>query len=94
MPKDHTDKSAYLEKYQKLLNDPTVNNQTIIFDNTIVGSIAKFTMQGDTEITYWLDRKFWGQGITTQALKISLAIETARPLLDKLHLTILAHRKY
>ena len=80
MPKDHTDKSAYLEKYQKLLNDPTVNNQTIIFDNTIVGSIAKFIMQGDTEITYWLDRKFWGQGITTQALKIFLAIETARPL--------------
>jgi hypothetical protein len=58
MPKDHTDKSAYLEKYQKLLNEPTVNNQTIIFDNTIVGSIAKFIMQGDTEITYWLDRKF------------------------------------
>ena len=83
MPKDHTDKSAYLEKYQKLLNDPTMNNQTIIFDNTPVGSIAKFIMQGDTEITYWLDRKFWGQGITTQARKIFLAIETARPLFGR-----------
>ena len=26
MPKDPTDKSAYLNKYTKLLNDPTVNN--------------------------------------------------------------------
>ena len=51
-------------------------------------------MQGDTEITYGLDRKFWAQGITTQALKIFLAIETARPFLDELHLTILSHRKY
>jgi len=57
MPKDPTDKSAYLDKYTKLLNDPTVNNQTIILDNIIVGSIAKFVMEGDTEITYWIDRK-------------------------------------
>ncbi len=63
MPKDPTDKAAYLSKYTKLLGDPIVNNQTIILDNIIIGSIAKFVMAGDTEITYWIDRKFWGQGI-------------------------------
>ncbi len=50
MPKDPTDKSTYLDKHTKLLNDPTVNNQTIILDNIIVGSIAKFVMEGDTEL--------------------------------------------
>jgi [ribosomal protein S5]-alanine N-acetyltransferase len=80
MPKDPTDKSAYIAKYTKLLNDPTVNNQTIIFDNTIVGSIAKFVMQGDTEITYWIDRKFCGQGIATAALNSFLKIELMRPM--------------
>ena len=80
MPKDPTDKSAYRDKHTKLLNDPTVNNQTIIFDNTIVGSIAKFVMEGDTEITYWLDRKFWGQGIATTALNDFLIIELTRPI--------------
>jgi [ribosomal protein S5]-alanine N-acetyltransferase len=40
-------------------------------------------MQGDTEITYWIDRKFWGQGIVTQALKIFLTIETVRPLFGR-----------
>lgn len=83
MPKDPTDKAAYLTKYTKLLSDPTVNNQTIILDNTIVGSIAKFVMGGDAEITYWLDRKFWGQGIATKALEQLLDIETARPIFGR-----------
>ena len=83
MPKDPTDKSAYIDKHTKLLNNPTVNNQTIILDNIIVGSIAKFIIEGDTEITYWIDRKFWGQGIATQALKKFLAIETTRPIFGR-----------
>lgn len=58
MPKDPTDKAAYIAKYTKLLSDPTVNNQSIIIDNAIVGSIAKFVMEGDIEITYWIDRKY------------------------------------
>jgi ribosomal-protein-alanine N-acetyltransferase len=45
MPKDPTDKTAYMGKYTKLLIDPTVNNQTILLDNIIVGSIAKFVMK-------------------------------------------------
>jgi len=83
MPIDPTDKTAYVNKYTKLLDDPTVNNQTIILDNTIVGSIAKFVMQGDTEITYWIDRKFWGKGIATQALTEFLIIENTRPIFGR-----------
>lgn len=83
MPKDPTDKSAYLNKYTKLLDDPTVNNQTILIDNIIVGSIAKFVMDGDAEITYWIDRKFWGQGIATKALKEFLSMETTRPIFGR-----------
>jgi RimJ/RimL family protein N-acetyltransferase len=62
------------------LSDPTVNNQTIIVDNIIVGSIAKFVMEGEAEITYWIDQNFWGQGIASKALKDFLAIETTRPI--------------
>lgn len=80
MPKDPTDKAAYINKYTKLLADPTVNNQTILLNNTIVGSIAKFIMEGDTEITYWIDRKFWGQGIATAALQEFLKLEKTRPI--------------
>lgn len=83
MPKDPTDKSAYISKYTKLLDDPTVNNQTITAGNIIVGSIAKFVMESNTEITYWIDRKFWGQGIATKALKEFLAIENIRPIFGR-----------
>lgn len=83
MPKDPTDKEAYINKFTKLLDDPTVNNQTILLDNIIVGSIAKFIMKGDTEITYWIDRKYWGEGIATQALKKFLSIEPVRPIFGR-----------
>lgn len=79
-PKNPTDKEAYFEKYTKHLEDPTINTQTILVDETIAGSIAKFIMEGDTEITYWIDRKFWGQGIATKALKEFLKIEQSRPI--------------
>jgi [ribosomal protein S5]-alanine N-acetyltransferase len=83
MPKDHTDKAAYINKHTGLLNDPTVNNQTILLHNRIVGSIAKFVMEGDAEITYWIDRKHWGQGIATKALQEFLSIETTRPIFGR-----------
>ena len=57
MPKDPADRSAYLNKYIKLLSDPTVNNQTIILDKIIVGSIASFLIEGDREITYWQQKR-------------------------------------
>lgn len=83
MSKDPTDKSAYITKYTKLLADPTINNQTIFLDNRIVGSVAKFVMEGDPEITYWIDRNYWGQGIATKALSQLLAIETIRPIFGR-----------
>ena len=67
--KDPNDKTAYIEKYTKHLTDPTINMQTIKVNDIIAGSIAKFIMENDAEITYWIDKKFWGQGIATTALK-------------------------
>lgn len=81
--KDSANKEAYLAKYTKLLNDPTVNNQTIIAGTVIAGSIAKFIMEGHAEITYWIDKNFWGQGVATTALNDFLKIETARPILGR-----------
>lgn len=82
-PKDPANKNAYLEKYAKHLADPTINMQTILADEIIVGSIAKFEMEGDAEITYWIDRDHWGKGIGTAALKLLLAIENTRPIMGR-----------
>ena len=82
-PKDPSDKTAYFIKHTKLLSDQTVNNQTIMIGNIIVGSIAKFEMEGKAEITYWIDRNFWGKGIATKALKDFLSNETTRPIFGR-----------
>lgn len=81
--KDPTDKNAYLQKYTKLLNDPTINMQTIIVDNSIAGSIAAFEIEGEAEVTYWIDKKFWGKGIATKALKGLLKGENRRPIFGR-----------
>ena len=77
---DPSDKTAYINKYVKLLADPTINNQTILVGDIIAGSIAKFLLRGEAEITYWIDRRFWKQGIATQALQQFLELESTRPL--------------
>lgn len=57
--------------------------QTILVDGKIVGSVAKFILEGDTEITYWIDKSFWGKGIATTALKNLLVIVNTRPIFGR-----------
>ena len=78
--KDPSNKEAYITKYTKLVNDPKIHNKTIYLDNKIVGSIAKFEMEGQAELTYWIDKNHWGKGIATKALTEFLKIETSRPI--------------
>jgi ribosomal-protein-alanine N-acetyltransferase len=79
-PKDHNNKSAYIDRYSKFLTDPTIKMQTIKVDGVVAGSVAKYMMNDEAEITYWIDRKFWGQGIATNALTYFLKIEQTRPI--------------
>ncbi|MGY2130599.1 GNAT family N-acetyltransferase [Hymenobacter sp. HD11105] len=83
MPENHTDKEAYVEKYTRFLNDPTIHMQTILVDQIIAGSISKFEREGDAEITYWIDRRFWGKGVATTALRNFLILENTRPILGQ-----------
>ena len=83
MPKGYTDQAAYLAKYRRFLLDPTIHMQTILVDGVLAGSIAKFELEGNAEITYWLDRGFWGRGVATAALRSFLQLEPARPLVGR-----------
>lgn len=78
--KDPTDKAAYLAKYTPFLSDPAIHMQTIWLDKTIVGSVAKFIMFDEPGVSYWIDRKYWGKGIATKALRRFLEMELTRPV--------------
>src|SRR5687767_2067577 len=82
-PKDPTDKEAYIGKWKKLLALPSIHMQTILLEDKIAGTVLKFEIQGEAEITYALGKEFWGKGIATKALQQFIAIEPQRPIFGK-----------
>jgi [ribosomal protein S5]-alanine N-acetyltransferase len=83
----------YIAKYSKFLNEPTINLQTIKIGEQIIGSISKFEMNNENEITYWIDKEFWGKGITTAALALFLQSEYARPIYGRTAFDNIASQK-
>lgn len=81
--KDPYDKEGYLEKWTQLLSVDSVNMQTILVDDIVVGCVVKFVMGGDSDITYALAKKYWGKGIVSEAVRLFLEIEMHRPLLGR-----------
>lgn len=83
MAKDHADRDAYMKKWGRLLQDETISIRTILVDGMIAGSVSKYVMEGDAEITYWIDKAYWGRGVASTALKEFLAIEKTRPIFGR-----------
>ena len=78
--KDPTDKAAFMAHWQKILSDDSTINRTIVVDGQVVGSVGSFVQFGEREVTYWIDKAYWGKGIATKALTALLGIVTERPL--------------
>jgi RimJ/RimL family protein N-acetyltransferase len=57
-----------------------VTMRAVTCDGQLVGSIAAFVVEGDTEVTYWIDRSAWGRGIASQALALLLREVPVRPV--------------
>lgn len=91
--KNPSDKNAYINKWTRLLSDEKINVRTILLNREIVGSIAKFEMNGNAEITYWIGKEFWGKGIAGSALKRFLEIEKARPIYGRVAFDNLGSKK-
>jgi RimJ/RimL family protein N-acetyltransferase len=77
---DPADRAAFDAHYQRVLSDPENWTRAIEEDGVIVGMIASFTMDGDRELTYWVDPSRWGRGIATGAVRLFIPDEPRRPL--------------
>lgn len=77
------DKVAYLEKWSEIVENPKIRMQTIWKESQIVGSIIHFDMDNETNVSYWIDKEFWGQGIATQAFREFVDGSTKRPLFGR-----------
>jgi RimJ/RimL family protein N-acetyltransferase len=78
--KDPDDRETFDSRMAKSRTAPDGTMRAVICEGRLVGSIASFVMEGETEITYWIDRSVWGQGIAGQALALFLETVPVRPM--------------
>lgn len=71
--KDPTNQEAFNAHWQKISTTDTVIIRTIVWDGQVAGYVLSYEDDGKPEISYWLGKAFWGQGIAAQALKAFLA---------------------
>lgn len=78
--KDPDDRAAFDAHMAKVRSAPDATLRAVTRDGQFVGTISSFIMEGDTEITYWIDRSAWGQGIASEVLTLFLKTVSVRPL--------------
>jgi RimJ/RimL family protein N-acetyltransferase len=80
--KDPSDREAFMAHWARIRADPTNIIQTILAGGAVAGSVSSYQEEpGKPEVTYWLGRDFWGQGVATRALNLFLTSHlTARPV--------------
>jgi RimJ/RimL family protein N-acetyltransferase len=78
---DPDDRAAFDEHMARVRASPQNRTRAVTVGGDLVGSIASFVMDGETEITYWIDRAWWGRGVAGQALAEFLRkVAVERPL--------------
>ncbi len=77
---DPDDREAFDVHMAKVRAAPDTTLRAVTRDGRLVGSISGFVVDGDTEITYWIDRSVWGQGVAGRALALFLDAVGTRPL--------------
>ena len=76
----HYDRAVFDAHWYKVRSDPAVILRTVLADGEVAGHAAVFGPPGEREVTYWVDRAYWGRGVATAALAALLGLERARPL--------------
>lgn len=78
-PKDPADRDAFDAHWKRIRASEDVQ-RTILADGDVVGSAAVYGEPGEREVTYWIDRAYWGRGIATAALRELIVQVPERPL--------------
>ncbi|SOD87490.1 GNAT family N-acetyltransferase [Streptomyces sp. Ag109_G2-15] len=78
-PKDPADRAAFDAHWRRIRASPDVL-RTVLADGAVVGSAAVYGEPGEREVTYWIERAYWGRGVATAALRALLAEVPERPL--------------
>ncbi len=79
--KEPANQAAFLAHWKRIRVEATVTIKTIVHCRHIAGYVMSYWEDGRCEVTYWLGKEFWGQGIASGALADFLAyVERTRPI--------------
>jgi RimJ/RimL family protein N-acetyltransferase len=73
-------REEFMAHWAKIVADESVVKKTILFGGEVAVSIVSFDRDGQREVGYWIDRRYWGKGIATDALAQFLDLVEDRPL--------------
>jgi len=71
--KDPTNQEVFTAHWNRILADATVIIKTIVFAGQVVGYVLSYEESGEPEVSYWIGKEYWGNGIATRALSDFLA---------------------
>ncbi len=77
---DPHDRQRFDAHMERILGSPEITHRSITLDGEFVGSVASFVVDGENEVTYWVDRAVWGRGVASQALALLLQEVRVRPM--------------
>ena len=65
-PENSDDRQRFDAHMVRVMESPENTLRAITWEGELVGSIASFVVEGQTEVTYWIDRAVWGRGIASR----------------------------
>jgi RimJ/RimL family protein N-acetyltransferase len=79
--KDPTNRAAFLAHWERIRADATVTMKAIVCDGQVAGHVMSYYEDDRCEVTYWLGRRHWGQGVGSRSLaEFLMHTQTVRPI--------------
>ena len=79
-PENPADRDAFDAHWKRIRSAADVVLRTVLADGDVIGHASVYGEPGEREVTYWVDRAYWGRGVATAALRGLLAEVPERPL--------------
>ncbi|HEY2043539.1 MAG TPA: GNAT family N-acetyltransferase, partial [Jatrophihabitans sp.] len=74
------DRDADRAHWHQIMADDSARTFAVTYDDVVVGNVVSWGDEGERDLGYWIDARYFGRGIATEAVRLFLNIETTRPL--------------
>lgn len=77
---DACDPDVFGPYWRQILENDAITSYTVQHHGAVAGYVLAYPWAETLEVSYWLGRRFWGQGIATAAVRHLVTLLGVRPL--------------